>query len=201
MLKIKQLTKILFFTGFVPLIFVTASFIIWLLTDDQNMIDLSFFIMLFSAGFLLINSVFLAIYYGTARKQNNRQALNRVIFFVGLLLSNFVVDVITYNYMNYSSSTTTVVIENQARDVVKKIFLSSGVEKYFIAPVEPEESVSRALSFSNSGSDSGTVSYTFDLKGDTYRGIFIHDVAQSLGKKIKLVIRQNGRVSVQDVSE
>ena len=192
MLKINQLNHILLMTGLLPLFMVVGGFSYWLLSDSDSASNVVFGILLFAVGFLLINVLFFSFYYGKAKKQNNSHALNRSLFFIGLLVSNIVVEIFAYNYINYASTTNTIVVENKARSVVKKIFFSSGDEKYFISPVEKNEKISRVLAFSASGE----VYYTFDLKGETYNGLLIKNSEKSMGDRIQLTIFRNGRVSV-----
>ncbi len=192
MLKLKKLNNIILVTGLTPLVFVLVGFMFWLFNQEKDWQMLIPGIILFCSGILLINSFFLLIYFKKARQQNNPQALGKTLWFVGLLISNIVVDILIYNYVNYASQTTTFVIENKAGNVVKKMFFDDGDNKYFIAPVNPRSEKLRALSFVSGH----PVDYSFELKGKTYQGELLAKGSQYQGKKVKMVIHRNGRVEI-----
>ncbi|MDH5257147.1 MAG: hypothetical protein OEX07_04040 [Gammaproteobacteria bacterium] len=194
MLKIRHLYHIVLFTGLTPLILVLGFFVYWLVSGTaQGSTGIST-VIVFTAGSLLINLFFLFVYYNKARAQNNRQAINRTLFLIGLFLANVVTDIIVYNYVNFAATSNTIVFENKAKHVVKKLFFTNGSEKYFISPIEPAESVSRVLSFASSGA----VSYTFDLKDKTYSGELIKAVENSQGHHFRFSIYRNGRVKIEE---
>lgn len=192
MLKLKKLNKIILFTGLTPLILVIIGFLLWGFIEEKDLQTVISGIILFCSGFLLINAFFLYVYFSKARQQNNPQALGKTLWFVGLLISNIVVDILSYNYVNYSTQTTTFIIENKAGKIVKKMFFDDGDNKYFIAPVDPGSTKTRALSFMSEAS----VDYSFELKGKAYQGQLLAKGSQYQGEKVKMVIHRNGRVNI-----
>ena len=184
---------ILLVTGLIPLISVIVSFITWLIVGGDILHTITSSIILFGFGFLLINLFFQFVHYGKARKQNNRHAINRGLFLIGLFLSNVVVDIVVYNYMQYATTTTTFEISNKSQGVIKKMFFTNGQEKYFIAPLDKGEKNSRALKFIFPGE----VHYTFDLKGKTYRGLLLKEATASMGSQYRFSIFRNGRTKIQ----
>lgn len=192
-LKIKKLYHMILATGLTPLVLVIGSFILWLTIDDKSSVNMLMLgVMIFSSGLILINAFFLFVYYGLAKKQRNTQALSRTITLIGLLLFNLILSLIFYNYMNYAQTTHTIVIDNRAQNLVKKMFLTQSAEKYFIAPIEAHDKLNRALQFKSTNE----VTYTFDLKGQTYTGVLFDDVIATRGKQVKMIIYREGMVTV-----
>jgi len=184
---------VLLLTGWLPLVMVCLGFAIWAVTSSaltSNMLSM-IFIAVF--GLLLINAFFLFTYYQKARKQNNPQALSRTLLFIGLLLANIVTDIFVYNYISYSKSSNAITIYNKSNDVAKKIFFTNGTEKYFVTPVEPKQSIARAIVFS----PENNVKYTFDLKGKTISGVLMTKEVNALNQPVSMKIYTNGRVVVE----
>ena len=192
MLKMKKLYQVVLVSGLLPLVLVLAAFIVNLVVATDGISTVASMVIIFSAGVLLINGFFLYLYYNRARKQNNRQAISRSLLLIGLLVFNIVLDLVVYSYNSYASVTTTFQLENKSPDKIKKMFFSNGADKYFIAPMEPGETTSRALDFQSSE----PVNYSYEQKGINYKGVLLQNTNAKKGKKIAVKIFRKGRVVV-----
>ena len=141
------------------------------------------------AGFYLLYR----LYHQASLKQSQRYLQKALILFV-ILLINIPLLGLTYYTTQYVKKTHTIIIQNQSSKTIKRMFISNGGDMYFIKPVEPHKTHTRAIIFRSDG----PATYTLSLGNKTLSGTIFRQVDTSKGGTAKLTITRREKALIEE---
>lgn len=193
----EQLYRITLALGLLPFAVLIVTIFLQLTWQPAWLQSANLPIILLSSLLVIVGLVVFKRFFQKAKKKKSERYLSRALLPLFFLVVSLPLIAVTYFTTHYVSTTHTVTIVNDSDKIIKRMFFSNGDEKYFVKPIEPDETFTKALIFDTPGS----VTYSLTLDTIVKEGTLFRKIQPQVGSSAKLTVTRSGRVLVKEVTE